>query len=71
MQKMFPSFVYNNYSADGTIKSVSKVFLKLFQLLEMQQKIDDLKKAYNTNKYLNVWLDWCLETTNSCMKYMT
>ena len=55
MQKMFPSFVYENYEANGTVKSIAKVFLKLLQALNLNSKAADLKKAYNTHKNLNVF----------------
>ena len=54
MQKMFPNFNYDKYETTGQVKPIAKLYLKLFQSLNLSAKSEDLKRAYATNKHLHV-----------------
>lgn len=54
---MFPSFNFENYGKyefNGGVKSIAKLYFKLFQVLGLEAKVEELKKIYRLTKHLKV-----------------
>ena len=54
MKKIYPDFVYEKYKKTGETKDIAKLYLNFYINQKMQNKVDDLKRAYANNKYIGV-----------------
>ena len=54
MKMISPDFPDKNYQETGDEKDVAKLYLKFFSSASMFSKINELKKLYENNRFINV-----------------
>ena len=67
MKLIKSDFCYLKYKASEDLKDIAKLYLNFFTMANMQNRIEELKRAYASVRTIGVWYYNSTICLNSCM----